>query len=166
MGADVDIEASGLLDGVEGQARRDRTELIAWLVERGFDIEHIRGSVAAPLLLPANRVLGDDGRCVSARQLCESTGIELELLHRLQGAVGLPQVDDPDSAVWLRADAEAVAHAKAFMDMGVDPEETVVLMRVLICRCQDSVVWPLTRADGPTMSQCEPGRLALAVTPT
>jgi hypothetical protein len=56
--------------------------------------------------------------------------IELELLQRLQGIVGLPQLDDVDGAVWLRADAEAVAHAKFFIDMGVDPEETVVLMRV------------------------------------
>jgi adenylate cyclase len=41
-------------------------------------------------LLPANRVLGDDGEYVSAQQVCESTGIDLDLLQRLQGAVGLP----------------------------------------------------------------------------
>jgi adenylate cyclase len=29
MAADVDLEASGLLDGLEGDARRERTELIA-----------------------------------------------------------------------------------------------------------------------------------------
>ena len=132
MRADADIEASGLLDGVEGQARRDRAELIAWLLERGFEIEQIRGSITAPVVLAANRVLGDDGQYVSARRLCESTGIELELLQRLHGIVGLPQLDDAEGAVWLRADAEAVAHAKFFIELGVDPEETVVLMRVLM----------------------------------
>ena len=132
MGADVDIEASGLLDGLEGRARRDRAELVAWLIEQGFDIEHVRGSVGAPLLLPVNRVLGDDGEYVSAQQVCESTGIDLDLLQRLQGAVGLPRTDDPNAAVLLRSDAEAAAHAKLFIDEGVDPDETVALMRALM----------------------------------
>ena len=55
--ADVDIEALGLLDGLEGEAREERAQLIAWLLDRGFSIEHIRASVAAPLMLPAYRVL-------------------------------------------------------------------------------------------------------------
>jgi hypothetical protein len=32
MAADVDIEALGLLDGLEGRARAERAELIAWLL--------------------------------------------------------------------------------------------------------------------------------------
>jgi adenylate cyclase regulatory protein len=119
MAADVDLEASGLLDGLEGDARRERTELIAWLLDRGFTLDHIRGSAAAPLLLPAHRVLGDDGTYVSAREICESTGVELELLQRLQSAVGLPRIEDPDAAVLPRVDGEAAAHAKFFIDMGV-----------------------------------------------
>ena len=39
-------------------------------------------SAAAPLMLPASKVLGDDGHCVSAREVSEATGIELELLQR------------------------------------------------------------------------------------
>jgi adenylate cyclase len=132
MAADVDIEALGLLDGLEGDARTERAELIAWLVDRGFTIDQIRGSVAAPLLLPANRALRDDGEFVSAREICESTGIELELLQRLQRAIGLPRVEDPDAVVLPRADAEAAARAKFFLDMGVDPDETVAVMRVLM----------------------------------
>jgi adenylate cyclase len=132
MVADVDIEALGLLDGLEGDARRERAELIAWLLDRGFKLEHIRASVAAPLMLPAFRVLGDDGDFVSAREVCESTGVELELLQRLQRAVGLPCIEDPDAAVLLRADGEAAARAKLFLDMGIHPEDAVAVMRVLV----------------------------------
>jgi adenylate cyclase len=110
--ADVDIEALGLLDGLEGDARAERAQLIAWLLERGFSIDHIRASVAAPLMLPAYRVLGDDGELVSAREVCESTGVELELLQRLQRAVGLPCIEDPDAAVLLRAEREDAESAK------------------------------------------------------
>ena len=66
MAADVDIFGLGLLDGLDGEARTDRAELIDWLLKRGFNIDQIHGSVASPLLLPMNRVLGDDGTLVSA----------------------------------------------------------------------------------------------------
>jgi adenylate cyclase len=132
MAADVNFEELGLLDGLEGDARKDRADLIAWLIERGFTLDQIRVSVAAPLLLPAHRVLQDDGVYVSAREICESTGIELGVLQRLHRAIGLPRIDDPDAAVLSRADGEAVARAKFFLDLGVDPDETVAVMRVLM----------------------------------
>lgn len=132
MAEDVDIEALGLLDGLEGDARRERAELIAWLLDRDFKLERIRASVAAPLMLPAYRVLGDDGDYVSAREVCESTGVELDLLQRLQRAVGLPCIDDPDAAVLLRADGKAAARATMFLDLGMDPKDAVAVMRVLV----------------------------------
>src|ERR1700681_8242 len=51
VAADLDIEALGLLDGLEGEARQERAQLIAWLLDRGFDLDHILGSGAAPLML-------------------------------------------------------------------------------------------------------------------
>jgi adenylate cyclase len=131
VAADFDFEALGLLDGVEGEARTERAELIEWLLEQGFSIDHICGSAAAPLMLPASKVLGDDGRYVSAREVCAASGIELQLLQRLQRAIGL-QVGDPDAAVLLRADGEAAARAKFFLDLGFDPDDTVAMMRVII----------------------------------
>jgi adenylate cyclase len=132
MASAVDLEASGLLDGLDGAARQDRAELIAWLLDRGFSLEHISASAAAPVMLPAYRILGDDGSLVSAREICESTGIELEVLQRLQRAIGLPRIHDPDAAVLPRADAEAVRHAKTFLDVGYDPEDAVAVMRMLV----------------------------------
>jgi adenylate cyclase len=126
------IEELGLLDGLKDQAREERADLIGWLIEKGYSLTEIRRSLATPLLLPANRVFGDDAAYVSAREISQSTGMELALLQRLYGAVGRPRIDDADAAVMLRADGEAVARAKFFIDIGVDPDETVALMRVLI----------------------------------
>jgi adenylate cyclase len=131
VAAEVAIEASGLLDGLEGEVRTERAELIAWLLDRGFSIDQIRASVA-PLLLPANRVMGEDGVYLSAREICKETGVDLELLQRLQGAVGLPRIEDPGAAVLPRADGLAATHAKLFLDLGVDADETVAVMRVLM----------------------------------
>ncbi|OBS01564.1 cyclase [Mycobacterium gordonae] len=132
MAINPHIEELGLLDGLKDQAREERADLIGWLIEKGYSLTEIRRSLATPLLLPANRVFGDDAAYVSAREISQSTGMELALLQRLYGAVGRPRIDDADAAVMLRADGEAVARAKFFIDIGVDPDETVALMRVLI----------------------------------
>ena len=58
----------GLLDGLDGQARTERAELIAWLLQRGVTSEQIRAAVA-PMLLVSRRLIGDDGSYVSAREI-------------------------------------------------------------------------------------------------
>ncbi|HXL59441.1 MAG TPA: adenylate/guanylate cyclase domain-containing protein [Mycobacterium sp.] len=128
MAQDVDIE--GLLDGLEGQARAERAELIQWLIDKGFTIEQIRAEVA-PMLLPAGRIVGNDGVYVSARRICEETGIDLEFLEAIQRALGLPRADDPDALVHLRADSEAAARARTFIDMGLSREQVISVSRVL-----------------------------------
>jgi adenylate cyclase len=126
----VDIEAAGLLDGLQGQARAERAELIEWLLGKGFTVEQIRAEFA-PMLLPAGRIVGDDGVYVSARQICEETGTDLELLEAIQRAMGLPLADDPDAVIHLRADSQAAANAKVFIDMGLSREQVIAVSRVL-----------------------------------
>jgi adenylate cyclase len=127
---DVDIEAAGLLDGLEAQARAERADLVDWLLRKDFTVDQIRGEVA-PMLLPAGRIVGDDGVYVSARQICDETGIDLELLEAIQRAMGLPRADDPDAVVHLRANSQAAANAKVFIDMGLSREQVIAVARVL-----------------------------------
>ena len=126
----VDPDIEELLDGLEGNARAERAELIEWLFEQGITADEIRGAVA-PTLLATRRLMGDDGSCVSAREISRSAGIELDLLQRVQRAIGLARVDDPDAAVHLRADGAAAAHAQRFVDLGVDPERMLQVVRIL-----------------------------------
>ena len=123
-------EIEKLLDGLEGSARAERAELIAWLFEQGITAEEIRAS-PVPMLVASRRLIGDDGDYVSTREISEKTGIDLELLQRVQRAIGLVRVDDPDAAVHLRADGAAAAHAKEFMELGIHPDEVVQVVRVL-----------------------------------
>ena len=130
MAEDFDIEASGLLDGLEDGARSERAELIEWLLSEGFTVEQIRGE-ASPMLLPAGRIVGNDGIHVSARQMCEEIGVDLELLEAMQSALGLPRAVDPDEAIHLRADIEAAARVTVFLDMGLSREQVIAVARVL-----------------------------------
>jgi adenylate cyclase len=119
-----------LLGDLEGSARAERAELIEWLFEQGITAEQIRGAVA-PMLLPAGRLMGEDGTYVSAREISETYGIDLDLLQRMQRALGLPTVDDPDLAVYLRADAEAAVSGQRFIGIGLDAKQVITIARVL-----------------------------------
>lgn len=130
MAEDFDIEASGLLDGLDGKARTERAELVEWLLGEGFTVDQIRGEVS-PMLLPAGRIVGNDGVHVPARLICDEIGIDLELLEAMQSALGLPRADDPDAAIHLRADIEAAARVKIFLDMGLSREQVIAVARVL-----------------------------------
>ena len=128
----VDTPAEpGLVDGLHGTARQEREELIRWLVDRGFDDDQVRNALS-PILLAANRVFGDDGTLVSARDVAKSSGAPLELILRLHRAAGLARVEDPDMAIYARADAESVLPAVAVVERGIDPEQVVLVVRLLM----------------------------------
>lgn len=125
-----DPNLDALLGGLEGQARAERAELVHWLLEQGISAEEIR-TTNPPLLLASRHIIGDDGTYVSAREISETYGIDLGLLQRVQRAVGLARVDDPDAAVHMRADGEAAAYAQRFVEMGLHPDQVVAVVRVL-----------------------------------
>ncbi|BBY38518.1 pH-sensitive adenylate cyclase [Mycobacterium mantenii] len=127
-GADHDID--DLLDGLEGTARAERAELVRWLLEQGVTAEEIR-TTNPPLLLATRHLIGDDGTYVSTREISETHGIDLGLLQRVQRAIGLVRVDDPDAVVHMRADGEAAAFSQRFVDAGLDPEQVVLVVQVL-----------------------------------
>jgi len=127
---DADPVVGKLLDGLEGSARAERAELIEWLLAQGITADQIAAS-PVPMLLASRSLVGDDGDYLSTRQISEAVGIDLELLQRVQRAIGLVRVDDPDAAVHLRADGAAAAHAKEFLDLGVHPDQVVQVVRVL-----------------------------------
>ncbi|MHC1406740.1 adenylate cyclase regulatory domain-containing protein [Mycobacterium avium] len=127
-GDDRDIE--DLLDGLQGTARTERAELVRWLLAQGITAEEIR-TTNPPLLLATRHLIGDDGTYVSTREISETYGIDMALLQRVQRAIGLVRVDDPDAAVHMRADGEAAAFTQRFVDVGLDPDQVVLVAQVL-----------------------------------
>jgi adenylate cyclase len=119
-----------LLEGLEGTARTERAELVKWLFDQGVTAEEIRAT-NPPLLLATRHLIGDDGTYVSTREISETHGIDLGLLQRVQRAIGLVRVDDPDAVVHMRADGEAAAFSQRFVELGLDPDHVVLVVRVL-----------------------------------
>lgn len=120
----------GLFDGLDASAREERAELVVWLLEEGFGLDQIRAEVA-PMLMPAHRALGDDGKYVSERAVSADHGIDLALLQGIERALGLPRLDDPDAALLLRADGEAAVRLQRLIGAGLDPGQVLLMIRRL-----------------------------------
>ena len=130
MPAEPPLHIDDLLVGLEGAARAERAELIAWLLDSGFTLADVDGA-GPPILLASRHLLGDDGSYVSTRQISEHYGIDLKLLQRMQRAIGLARVDDPDAVVHMRVDGEVAAHVQRLVALGLRPDDLVFVARVL-----------------------------------
>ena len=122
-GPDIDFEAEGLLEGVEGPSREARLELLEELAAEGCSLEELKAAVAAGrlTLLPVERALAGEGPRYTAREIAEQVGLELDVLQRFSSALGVPY-GDPDERRGTDADLEAARMVKAFIDTGL-PED-------------------------------------------
>lgn len=122
----IDFEAEGLLEGVEGDARTARLELLERLSSEGVSLEELREAVAAArlTLLPVERALAGDGPRYTPREIAELSGVDLDLLQRATAAIGIPY-PDPDSQTLTEAELDVAHHVRAFLDAGL-PEDGII----------------------------------------
>jgi adenylate cyclase len=122
----VDFEAEGLLDGLEGEARRERLALLSDLLAEGVPLEELRSAVAAGrlALVPVEHAIAGDGVRYTAREVAEISGLDLDLLRRFRAALGVPYAD-PDEPIGTEADLEAARRTKLILDAGFPPEEVM-----------------------------------------
>jgi adenylate cyclase len=125
-GTDIDFEAEGLLEGVDGDAREARRELLERLSAEGVSLEQLSDAVAAArlTLLPVERALAGDGPRYTPREIAELSGVDLDLLQRATAAIGIPY-PDPDSRTLTEAELEAAHRVRAFLDAGL-PEDGII----------------------------------------
>ena len=129
---EIDFEAEGLLDDLDGGARQARLMLLEEMAAEGVPLEELRDAVNAGrlALLPVERALAGDGRRYSAREIAEIAGIDLEQLRRFSAALGVPYAD-PDEPRGTEADLEAARRMKAFRDAGLPEEGMLQVARTI-----------------------------------
>ena len=120
-----------MLDGLDGDARTARLELLERLEAEGAGLDELRGAVRDGLLvfLLAERLVDGPPRH-RLRDVAEAAGVPLDLLVALRRANGLP-VPDPDAVALTDLDLEAMRTAAAFRAAGVSDEQMLDVVRVL-----------------------------------
>jgi adenylate cyclase len=141
--SDVDWQKEGLLEGVEGEEREARIDLLEQLHGDGVDLDELRQAVEEErlTLLPVERVIGGESK-YSPNDVAEKVGIDVDILRGQWQALGLPQIDDDDKRLGDR-DVEAAEQLKAFIDAGLPAEGIIGVARVMgegMSRTVDSVL--------------------------
>jgi adenylate cyclase len=126
----VDFAAKGLLDGLDGDERAARLELLERLESEGATLDELRAAVQDGLLvfLLAERLIDGPPRHTS-RDVAREAGMPLAKLEAMRRAHGLP-VPAPDAVALTDLDVEAIRTAGAFRAVGVTDEQMLRAIRV------------------------------------
>lgn len=105
---EVDFDAEGLLEGVEGAAREARRRLLEELHQDGVSMDELRTAVEEErlALLPVERILSGGERRFSAAEVAERAGVDEEFLGREWRALGMALSGD-EAKVYSDQDVEA-----------------------------------------------------------
>lgn len=130
--AEIDFEAEGLLEGLEGDAREARLALLRDLADAGVPLEELKQAVAESrlVLLPVERVFEPEEKPYSVKEVADEVGLSVDFVQKLRQSLGLPRVD-PDAPTGTRAELEAARRAKAFLDAGIPEEGLLEVSRII-----------------------------------
>jgi adenylate cyclase len=125
----MDFAAAGLLDGLEGEEREAREQLLERLAAEGFGLDELKSAVAENrlALLPVERILG--GRYTAA-DIEARTGLPVELVLRIRRMLGLPGAE-PNERVFGEEEIASAQSTKVFLEAGFSEEAITEITRVL-----------------------------------
>ena len=128
----TDFEAEGLLEGLDGDAKEARRELLKRLADDGVPLDELREAVEQDrlALLPVERLLEGEGARYTAAEVAERSGIEPETLRRQRAALGLP-IAGEDEAAYTDGDLEAAKRLRRLLDAGLPEEGVTEATRVI-----------------------------------
>jgi adenylate cyclase len=131
-GVAIDWEAEGLLDGLDGEAREARIELLEDLIEQGASLDEIKNAAAEGrlVLLPVEKALEGEGERYTAEELAERAGLDLEFLERLWAALGAAR-PDPEEKAFSEEDLEGARAVKRVVEGGMPERSVLEISRVM-----------------------------------
>jgi adenylate cyclase len=122
----TDFDAEGLLDGLDGEAREARLELLRELEEDGVELEELRAAVEEDrlALVPVEHFIEGSGERYTLDEIAEKSGVDADFLLRLRSALGIAP-PDPGARYATEADLDAAKRMRALLDAGL-PEDGIV----------------------------------------
>jgi adenylate cyclase len=113
-----DFEAEGLLEGLDGEARRARLELLEHLHAEGVPLEDLRRAVTEQrlVLLPVERVIAEDLKYTTT-EVARLAGIDRNFFLAQRRAAGLP-TPEPRERAFSDSDVEGARRLAAALELG------------------------------------------------
>src|SRR4051812_29990462 len=130
MADDADFDREGLLEGLDGEEREARLDLLRQLDGAGVPLERLKTACEEDRLamLPTELVFSSDLRYTVAEVL-EDTGLSREFLRRDMLALGLPQPAD-DEPAFTGDDLEAFRALQQLFEAGFPEDRVLELARI------------------------------------
>jgi adenylate cyclase len=127
----VDFADEGFLDGLEGDARAEREELLEWLASEGFSDDELRRAHRRGLLvfLAAEREVGGSPQ-YTTEEIAHRSGADPDLLMQLRRAHGLP-LPEAGAREFTDVDLASAGTARMFTELGLTRDQMVATTRVL-----------------------------------
>jgi adenylate cyclase len=130
-GEQIDFAGEGLLDGLQGDARAERLDLLEYLAADDVPLAELRRATQTGTLmfLPAERVIGGKARYTTV-EIAELSGVSEDFLAALLRAMGRP-TPAADEAVFTASDLEVLQTTHVSRAAGITDEEILDLLRAL-----------------------------------
>lgn len=132
MGApEIDFEAEGLLEGLDGDEIESRRALLEELTSAGVPLEELHAAVAEARLavLPVEHLLAGEPR-YSVEEVAERSGVPAEVLTRQLRSLGVAS-PEPGEVSLSREDLNQAHRARSLLDSGLDADAVAELGRTI-----------------------------------
>jgi adenylate cyclase len=128
----TDFEAEGLLEGLDGQARKARLTLLEQLESDGVDPQELKDASAEGrlALVPVERILVGDSSRYTLQEVSDRTDVEPDFLERYWRAIGMTS-GAPDEAIYLDDDLKAAERVGALRAAGLSDDGILEIARVM-----------------------------------
>jgi adenylate cyclase len=130
--AETDYDRAGLLEGLTGDQRRIRVEVLSALAGDGVGIETMREAIERDrlgLLLIERTLAPEDGWSMSG--ICAHTGQDPDVVSKWFRALGRPVSADPDEEMYTDEDAEIAARIERYRALGFTDDEMMPVVRAI-----------------------------------
>ncbi|MFC5065973.1 adenylate/guanylate cyclase domain-containing protein [Actinomycetospora atypica] len=130
--AETDYDRAGLLEGLSGEQRRIRVEVLSALAGDGVGIDAMREAIERDrlgLLLIERTLSPEDGWSMSA--ICEHTGQDPEVVSKWFRALGRPVSADPAEEIYTDEDAEIAERIERYRGLGFTDDEMMPVVRAI-----------------------------------
>ncbi|MEJ2866611.1 adenylate cyclase regulatory domain-containing protein [Actinomycetospora sp. OC33-EN08] len=130
--AETDYDRAGLLEGLAGDDRRVRVEVLSTLAADGVGIETMREAIERDrlgLLLIERTLSPEDGWSMSG--ICEHTGQDPDVVSKWFRALGRPVSADPEEEIYTDEDAEIAERIERYRALGFTDDEMMPVVRAI-----------------------------------